>query len=413
MSGGTTSGTRGEQLAELDERRPELVEHLAQVPAPLGSHRRSRVGLDPRRPRKDVGQLVPLEEVAEAVADRDLSDLGETADLARARTCCHGCSVPRDGRESHPRRCHRGRRHRHAPRRPRAGGKHRRRARGCPHRVARPRRVPRDRNVAGLGWSGRDRVRRREARARGRDRRARVDPLRGRAPDLVAAPPAGGRAGGASEHGRRRRERGAHRRRGVRALRADVARVRAARRRGRVDGRRRRLRDAPLHAHPAPAGAHARGGVGRQRPDGDRPDARPDRLDREAPVVRLRRPLGADRAADRARAPGRRRARAGRVVGVRAGAPLDRRVRSGGIGRRRRALLRRRRRDRRQRLPRRLPRRPRRRQHAVSLPPPAGRLPRRARVPGAGRALHRARPARLPVRTCPTSPCPVSRWRCC
>ena len=35
MSGGTTSGPRREQLAELDEGRAELVEHLAQVLAAL------------------------------------------------------------------------------------------------------------------------------------------------------------------------------------------------------------------------------------------------------------------------------------------------------------------------------------------------------------------------------------------
>ena len=69
--------------------------------------------------------------------------------------------------------------------------------------------------------------------------------------------------------------------------------------------------------------------------------------------------------------------------------------------------------DRRQRLPRRLPRRPRGRQHAVALPPPARRLPRRARVPRPGRAVHRARPARLPAPTCRTSRSPGSRWRCC
>ena len=49
-----------------------------------------------------------------------------------------------------------------------------------------------------------------------------------------------------------------------------------------VHRRGSRLRDAPLHAHPAHAGAHARGRVGRQRPDGNRADARPDRLDRAA-----------------------------------------------------------------------------------------------------------------------------------
>ena len=70
------------------------------------------------------------------------------------------------------------------------------------------------------------------------------------------------------------------RRRRARAVRPLLARGVPARRRRRVDRRRRRLRDAPLHAHPPPARAHARGRVGRQRPDGDRADARADRVDR-------------------------------------------------------------------------------------------------------------------------------------
>ena len=40
-------GTRGEQLAELDERRPELVEHLAEVPAALRSDRSIGARLPP------------------------------------------------------------------------------------------------------------------------------------------------------------------------------------------------------------------------------------------------------------------------------------------------------------------------------------------------------------------------------
>ena len=66
----------------------------------------------------------------------------------------------------------------------------------------------------------------------------------------------------------------------VRPVRPLLARVRPARRRRRVDRRRRRVRDAALHEHPAAARPHARGGDGRQRPDGDRAHDRPDRVDR-------------------------------------------------------------------------------------------------------------------------------------
>ena len=97
-------GPRREQLAELDERRAELVEHLAQVPARAPSRRPARVRLDARRPRQQVGQLVPLEEVAEPVPDRDLRDLGEPADLARARSSRHRRSVPRGERRLPPAR---------------------------------------------------------------------------------------------------------------------------------------------------------------------------------------------------------------------------------------------------------------------------------------------------------------------
>ena len=45
--------------------------------------------------------------------------------------------------------------------------------------------------------------------------------------------------------------------------------MRTARSGRRVDRRGRRVRHAALHAHPSPAGANARGGDGRQRPDGD------------------------------------------------------------------------------------------------------------------------------------------------
>ena len=55
-------GARGEHLAELDERRPELVEHLAQPPAAI------RVELGVRCP-------APVEEVSETVPGGDPPDL--------------------------------------------------------------------------------------------------------------------------------------------------------------------------------------------------------------------------------------------------------------------------------------------------------------------------------------------------
>src|SRR6185295_7582182 len=60
--------TRREQLPELHEGRPELVEQLAEMPAPLGRpgllrHRReTRLGAPARQ---QVRELVRLEEVAE------------------------------------------------------------------------------------------------------------------------------------------------------------------------------------------------------------------------------------------------------------------------------------------------------------------------------------------------------------
>ena len=65
-------GPGREQLPELDERRPELVEHLAQVPAAQG--RRAGVAVPPA-----------VEHEAEAVADRDLGDLAQPADARGLR----------------------------------------------------------------------------------------------------------------------------------------------------------------------------------------------------------------------------------------------------------------------------------------------------------------------------------------
>jgi len=63
-----------EQLAELDERRPELVEHLAQMTAARG-----RRAVDGRVPAS------ALEQIPEAVAHRDLGDLAQPADVQRPR----------------------------------------------------------------------------------------------------------------------------------------------------------------------------------------------------------------------------------------------------------------------------------------------------------------------------------------
>src|SRR5699024_5910256 len=52
----------GEKLTELHERRPELVEHLAQAPAAIAG-------------RLAVDRATPIEEVAEPVPRRDAPDL--------------------------------------------------------------------------------------------------------------------------------------------------------------------------------------------------------------------------------------------------------------------------------------------------------------------------------------------------
>jgi hypothetical protein len=80
-------GTCREQLPELHERRAELVEQLTQV---LPARRRSffirRCEPRLRGPaRQQVGELVRLEEVAEAVAHHHLRDLGQAAERACRR----------------------------------------------------------------------------------------------------------------------------------------------------------------------------------------------------------------------------------------------------------------------------------------------------------------------------------------
>ena len=87
---------RREQLAELDERRPELVEQLAQVlaagrdDAAGGGRGEARLR---RAARQQVGELVRLEEVAEAVPHHHLRDLRQAAQASRG-WLRHHTSVP-------------------------------------------------------------------------------------------------------------------------------------------------------------------------------------------------------------------------------------------------------------------------------------------------------------------------------
>ena len=71
---------RREQLPELHERRPELVEHLAEPPSAL---RLALLELPALPARKQVADPVLAERVAEAVPGGHLRDLGETAEAPR------------------------------------------------------------------------------------------------------------------------------------------------------------------------------------------------------------------------------------------------------------------------------------------------------------------------------------------
>ena len=82
-------GPRREQLPELDEGRAELVEQLAQM---LAARRARSLGLRGRgdarlggAPGQEVGELVRLEEVPEAVPHHDLRDLREASEAAGCR----------------------------------------------------------------------------------------------------------------------------------------------------------------------------------------------------------------------------------------------------------------------------------------------------------------------------------------
>ena len=79
-------GPHREQLAELDEGRAELVEELAKVLAAFRRGALEELGPVPAA-RDQVGQLVALEEVAEAVPDGDLGDLRQPAEVPSLRRC--------------------------------------------------------------------------------------------------------------------------------------------------------------------------------------------------------------------------------------------------------------------------------------------------------------------------------------
>ena len=210
------------------------------------------------------------------------------------------------------------------------------------------------------------------------------------------AAPAGGRSAGRRPvDPRGRRDRRRDRTCGPRLLRPHLVAGAAPGRGRRLDGRRGGVRDAPYHAPAPESRSDARGGVGGQRPGRDRADPRADLGDREARLPD-RRPHDAAHPAARARPARRRRAGHRGDLALRADSCVDRALRPGRVGRNRRARLRCGRRDPRQRVPRRLPRRARGRLDAVALPGPARDVPHRGRLRGAGRAVHRPRPARLP-----------------
>ena len=70
---------RREQLAELDERRAELVEHLPEPPPAVGD----RVAVRAVVPGQEIAEPVPAQEVAEAMSRGDLRDLRQASEAAR------------------------------------------------------------------------------------------------------------------------------------------------------------------------------------------------------------------------------------------------------------------------------------------------------------------------------------------
>ena len=80
-------GPRREQLPELHEGRPELVEHLAQVPAACC-------------PRSRLSRAATVDRVAEAMANRDLCDLAQASNRALLRARRHALSLARGAKNA-------------------------------------------------------------------------------------------------------------------------------------------------------------------------------------------------------------------------------------------------------------------------------------------------------------------------
>ena len=96
--GGQDVRTRAEQLAELNERRSQFVEHLSDVAAALRGRRRARPAPVPQGREKTVA----LEEVSEAVTEGDFGDLAYPLEIAdtgektgmSGRSCPHYAPAP-------------------------------------------------------------------------------------------------------------------------------------------------------------------------------------------------------------------------------------------------------------------------------------------------------------------------------
>ena len=92
-------GASAEQLPELHERRTQLVEHLADVPAALSRRRWLLLA----RARQQAEQAVPFEEIAEAVTHRDLGylphplEIADAGDKVRMPGLCSGQPNPLAG----------------------------------------------------------------------------------------------------------------------------------------------------------------------------------------------------------------------------------------------------------------------------------------------------------------------------
>ena len=259
------------------------------------------------------------------------------------------------------------------------------------------RRVPRARDAARERRHRRHRVRRRTPRAHGRDHRPRDHPLRRRHHDAVARDPSRDPAGHGAEHGRRRDHHGADGRRCARIVfplswsasfllgavvaSTDAAAVFSTLRVTNVRRRLARVLEAESGANDPIAVALTIGLIQFVQDSSYGVD---DLLLLVVRQLSLGLVIGLAVGVTSAWALGRVQSTRGSVRARRDGRRGCNRVRA----RRHRG---------RQRIPGGLHRRPLGRQHRDPAAPVPRQFPRGSRVPGAGRALHRARPVRLPA----------------